>query len=68
MLMALFHYPNQLLESGEKGSWLMPLLELTVTTLQPALFALGAVYWPFKAIWERASIPIPTPLRGACKK
>jgi len=49
MLMALLHYPNQLLESGEKGSWLMPLLELTVTTLQPALFALGAVYWPFKA-------------------
>ncbi|CAE7940760.1 ANKK1, partial [Symbiodinium sp. KB8] len=49
MLMALFHYPNQLLESGEKGSWLMPLLELIVTTLQPSLFALGAVYWPFKA-------------------
>ncbi|CAE7363022.1 unnamed protein product, partial [Symbiodinium sp. CCMP2456] len=48
MLMALFHYPNQLLESGEKGSWLMPLLELVVTTLQPSLFALGAVYWPFK--------------------
>ena len=47
--MALFHYPNQLLESGEKGFWLMPILEVAVTTLQPALFALGTVYWPVKA-------------------
>ena len=57
MLMALFHYPNQLLESGEKGSWLMPLLELIVTTLQPSLFALGAVYWPFKARFGKAGLP-----------
>ena len=47
--MALFHYPNQLLESGEKGFWLTPILEVAVTTLQPALFALGTVYWPVKA-------------------
>ncbi|CAE7375769.1 bacC, partial [Symbiodinium sp. CCMP2456] len=48
--MALFHYPNQLLESGEKGFWLTPILEVAVTTLQPALFALGTVYWPVKAM------------------
>ena len=52
--MALFHYPNQLLESGEKGSWLTPILEVAVTTLQPALFALGTAYWPVKARFGRA--------------
>ena len=52
--MALFHYPNQLLESGEKGFWLTPILEVAVTTLQPALFALGTAYWPVKARFGRA--------------
>ncbi|CAJ1415718.1 unnamed protein product [Effrenium voratum] len=49
MSMALFHYPNQLLESGQDGS--MQLLELFVTFAQPALFALGTVYWPINASW-----------------
>ncbi|CAE7210412.1 tycC [Symbiodinium sp. CCMP2592] len=57
LLMALFHYPNQLLESGEKGFWLTPILEVAVTTLQPALFALGTVYWPVKAsFWGNSTL------------
>lgn len=49
MMMALFHYPNQLLESGEDDG--LQLVELLVTTLQPALFALGTVYWNINASW-----------------
>ncbi|CAE7210403.1 tycC [Symbiodinium sp. CCMP2592] len=57
LLMALFHYPNQLLESGEKGFWLTPILEVAVTTLQPVLFALGTVYWPVKAsFWGNSTL------------
>jgi len=57
LLMALFHYPNQLLESGEKGFWLTPILEVAVTTLQPALFALGTAYWPVKAsFWGNSTL------------
>ena len=47
--MALFHYPNVMLESGSDTNWFV--VELLATTLQPALFALGTAYWPVNATW-----------------
>jgi len=49
MAMALYHYPNEMLETG--GDNKLALLELLVTALQPALFALGTTYWPVDASW-----------------
>lgn len=49
MFMALFHYPNVMLESGSDTNWFV--VELLTTTLQPALFALGTAYWPVNATW-----------------
>jgi len=48
-LMALYHYPNTILETGADASW--ALLELAVSALQPSLFALGTSYWSVNAAW-----------------
>mmetsp|Transcript_43632 Transcript_43632/g.79998 ORF Transcript_43632/g.79998 Transcript_43632/m.79998 type:complete len:154 (-) Transcript_43632:37-498(-) len=47
--MALFHYPNNVLETGT-GMQYAP-LELGVDFVQPALFALGMTYFPFDLSW-----------------
>jgi len=49
MFMALFHYPNAMLESGDETDW--GFIELGVTMLQPALFALGTTHWSINASW-----------------
>mmetsp|Transcript_140089 Transcript_140089/g.254740 ORF Transcript_140089/g.254740 Transcript_140089/m.254740 type:complete len:1172 (-) Transcript_140089:20-3535(-) len=49
VLMALFHYPNNVLETGT-GMQYAP-LELGVDFVQPALFALGMTYFPFDLSW-----------------
>jgi hypothetical protein len=48
-LMALYHYPNNILETGDDATWAW--LELTVSLLQPMLFALGTTYWPVNLAW-----------------
>jgi len=52
VIMALFHYPNSLLESeaGHSGT-LSALLEVSVSTVQPALFVLGTSCWTLNAAW-----------------
>lgn len=47
--MALFHYPNEVLESGTGSQWAW--LEIGVDILQPTLFALGMTYLPFDMAW-----------------
>merc|ERR1711920_326348 len=49
VLMAMFHYPNNVLESGTGLQWFW--LELGVDVLQPCLFALGMTYLPFNLSW-----------------
>lgn len=49
VLMAMFHYPNLVLESGE-GMQFAP-LELGVDFVQPVLFALGMTYLPLNLSW-----------------
>jgi len=47
--MALFHYPNLVLESGTGLQWAW--LEMSVAFLQPALIALGMAALPFNLAW-----------------
>lgn len=47
--MALFHYPNQVLESGTGLQWAW--LEVGVDIIQPTLFALGMAYLPINMAW-----------------
>lgn len=49
VLMALLHYPNNVLESGTGLQWAP--LEIGVDFLQPALFALGMTYVPLNMAW-----------------
>ncbi|OLQ05334.1 Linear gramicidin synthase subunit D [Symbiodinium microadriaticum] len=49
MAMAMYHYPNEMLETGGDGK--LAALELVVTALQPGLFALGTTYWSVDASW-----------------
>eukprot|EP00931_Biecheleriopsis_adriatica_P036942 TRINITY_DN2120_c0_g3_i1.p1 TRINITY_DN2120_c0_g3~~TRINITY_DN2120_c0_g3_i1.p1 ORF type:complete len:1142 (+),score=165.38 TRINITY_DN2120_c0_g3_i1:59-3484(+) len=49
VVMALFHYPNTMLETGEDNSlWLF---EFLVTIVQPSLFVLGTSCWTWNASW-----------------
>jgi len=49
VLMAMFHYPNNVLENGT-GMQYAP-LELGVDMIQPMLFALGMVHLPLNLSW-----------------
>jgi len=49
VLMAMFHYPNNVLENGTGMEWVW--LELGADILQPALFVLGMTYVPFNLAW-----------------
>merc|ERR1711862_286684 len=47
--MAMFHYPNASLESGQLTAWAP--LEVGVDIIQPALFAFAMAYFPFDLAW-----------------
>nr|AYF56485.1 nonribosomal peptide synthetase 8131 [Ostreopsis cf. ovata] len=47
--MALFHYPNNVLENGTGMRWAV--LEIGVDILQPTLFVLGMTYLPWNLQW-----------------
>jgi len=49
VLMALFHYPNNVLENGTGLEWFW--LELGADFLQPCLFVLGMTYVPLNMAW-----------------
>jgi len=49
ILMAEFHYPNKVLETGQDRQWAW--LEIGADILQPSLFALGMTYVPFNLAW-----------------
>ncbi|CAE7029035.1 tycC [Symbiodinium natans] len=49
VLMALFHYPNNVLENGTGMAWAW--LEIGVDIIQPTLFVLGMTYVPFDLAW-----------------
>jgi len=49
ILMAMFHYPNTALESGEL-TWWAP-LEVGVDIIQPSLFAFAMAYFPLDLAW-----------------
>jgi len=49
LLMAMLHYPNEIIETGSDSGW--GWLEILATMLQPALFALGTSYWSVNASW-----------------
>jgi len=49
VLMAMFHYPNNVLENGTHLEWTP--LELGVDFFQPVLFALGMTYLPLDLSW-----------------
>lgn len=49
VLMAMFHYPNNVLENGTGMQWVW--LELGVDILQPALFVLGMTHLPWNLTW-----------------
>ncbi|CAE7602347.1 tycA [Symbiodinium sp. CCMP2456] len=49
VLMALFHYPNNVLEKGTGMAWAW--LEIGVDILQPTLFVLGMTYVPVDLAW-----------------
>lgn len=49
MLMAMFHYPNNVLENGTHLEWVW--LELGVDMIQPALVVLGMSQLPFNMAW-----------------
>lgn len=49
VLMSLFHYPNNVLETGSGIQWVW--LELGVDFLQPALLVLGMTYVPLNLKW-----------------
>jgi len=49
VLMAMFHYPNNVLENGTGLEWAP--LELGVDLIQPSLFALGMTYLPLDMSW-----------------
>jgi amino acid adenylation domain-containing protein len=49
VLMAMFHYPNNVLEKGTGMQWAP--LEVGVDFIQPILFALGMTYLPLDMSW-----------------
>lgn len=49
VMMAVFHYPNNVLEKGTGMAWAW--LEIGVDILQPTLFVLGMTYVPFDLAW-----------------
>jgi hypothetical protein len=49
VLMAMFHYPNLVLENGTGIKWAW--LEIGIDFLQPALFILGMTHFPFNLTW-----------------
>jgi len=49
VLMAMFHYPNNVLETGSGVQWAP--LEVGIDILQPSLFALGMTYLPLNLSW-----------------
>eukprot|EP00746_Dinoflagellata_sp_MGD_P002200 gnl/MRDRNA2_/MRDRNA2_104257_c0_seq1.p1 gnl/MRDRNA2_/MRDRNA2_104257_c0~~gnl/MRDRNA2_/MRDRNA2_104257_c0_seq1.p1 ORF type:complete len:1108 (-),score=158.55 gnl/MRDRNA2_/MRDRNA2_104257_c0_seq1:24-3302(-) len=49
MAMAMFHYPNSVLEYGKWGMWAP--VEIAISILQPTLFALSMVWLPFDLSW-----------------
>lgn len=49
--MAMFHYPNVTLESGEFNPPWAAVLEIVLGTIQPGLFALSMWYLPFDLSW-----------------
>lgn len=49
VVMALFHYPNNVLENGTGMQWVG--LELGVDIIQPSLFALGMTFIPLNMAW-----------------
>merc|ERR1719443_1194831 len=50
ILMALYHYPNNVLENGT-GVWPYAPLELGVDFLQPAFMVLAMTQLPFDLAW-----------------
>ncbi|CAE8632442.1 unnamed protein product [Polarella glacialis] len=49
VLMAMFHYPNNVLENGTGLEWAW--LEIGVDIIQPSLFVLGMTYFPLDLSW-----------------
>lgn len=49
VMMAMFHYPNNVLEKGTGMEWAW--LELSVDIIQPTLFVLGMTYLPIDLTW-----------------
>jgi len=49
VLMAMFHYPNNVLENGTHVEWVW--LEVGVDFIQPVLFALGMTWLPINMSW-----------------
>lgn len=49
VLMGMYHYPNNSLETGTGMAWAP--LEVGVDFLQPALFALGMTWFPLDLAW-----------------
>jgi hypothetical protein len=49
VLMAMFHYPNNVLENGTGLKWAW--LELGVDFIQPMLFVLGMTWLPLNLAW-----------------
>jgi len=49
VMMAMFHYPNNVLEKGTGMKWVW--LELSADIIQPSLFVLGMTYFPFDLTW-----------------
>lgn len=49
LIMAMFHYPNEVLETGSGLEWAW--LELTVDIVQPALVVIGMSYVSFDMAW-----------------
>jgi len=49
VLMAMFHYPNNVLENGTGIQWAW--LEIGADILQPSLFALGMTHLPLNLEW-----------------
>lgn len=49
VLMAMYHYPNNVLENGTGNEWAW--LEVGADMLQPSLFVLGMTYFPLNLAW-----------------
>lgn len=49
IIMAMYHYPNQCLETGTLTAWAP--IEMGVDIIQPSLFAFAMAYFPFDMAW-----------------